>query len=36
MELKIESYQLPAALTFNYDELKADLPAKVAKYENLV
>lgn len=36
MELKIESYQLPAALSFNYDELKADLLAKVAKYENLV
>ena len=36
MELKIESYQLPAALAFNYEELKAELLAKVEKYRGLV
>lgn len=33
MELKIEEYQLPAELTFNFDELKTELQAKAKEYE---
>lgn len=33
MEFKIEEYQLPAEISFNFDELKAELTEKVKKYE---
>lgn len=36
MQLKMESYQLPAAISFNYEELKLSLLAKVEKYQTLV
>ena len=36
MELRIEEYQLPEALTFNYEELKAALIEKVRVYEALI
>lgn len=36
MELKINEVMLPQEITFNYDELKAELTEKVAKYETLV
>lgn len=36
MEFKINEYQLPAELTFNYDELKQELTEKVEMYKTLV
>lgn len=36
MDFKVNEYQLPAELTFNYDELKAELTEKVEVYKNLV
>lgn len=36
MEMRVTEYQLPAAIEFNFEELKAELTAKVAHYENLV
>lgn len=36
MELKINEVQLPSPITFNYDELKAELTEKVSMYTSLV
>lgn len=36
MEFKINEYQLPDKLTFNYDELKQELTEKVEMYKTLV
>lgn len=36
MVLKIEAYQLPQSLEFNYDELKAGLTEKVHVYETMI
>ena len=36
MELRLNEYQLPAPITFNYEELKAELEEKVSMYMNLV
>lgn len=36
MELKVNEIQLPDVIKFNYDELKAELTAKVQKYETMV
>lgn len=36
MELKVNEYTLPAAVSFNYDELKAALTEKVHVYETMV
>ena len=36
MELKINDYQLPAPIGFNYEELKQELTEKTAMYTNLV
>lgn len=36
MELRINDYQLPEAITFNYEELKQGLVEKVSMYTNLV
>lgn len=36
MELKVKEITLPEALTFNYEELKAELTAKAEHYESLV
>lgn len=36
MELKVNEYQLPAEITFNFEELKQELAEKVSKYETLV
>lgn len=36
MELKIKEYQLPAPIVFNYEELKAELAAKMQDYETAV
>lgn len=36
MELKINDYQLPAPIGFNYEELKQELTEKTAIYTNLV
>lgn len=36
MELKIKDYQLPAPIVFNYEELKAELVAKMHDYETAV
>lgn len=36
MELKIEDYQLPAPIVFNYEELKAELVAKMQDYQTTV
>lgn len=36
MELKIQEYQLPAQILFNFEELKAELTEKVKVYETLV
>ena len=36
MELKIEEIALPEQITFNYEELKQELTAKVEMYTNLV
>ena len=33
MEFKIEEYQLPAEISFNFEELKTELSDKVKKYE---
>ena len=36
MELKINSYQLPEAISFNFEELKNELQAKTEQYTKLV
>lgn len=36
MELKINEYQLPAQIEFNFEELKAELTEKVKHYETMV
>lgn len=36
MELKMNDYQLPEAVSFNYEELKKELAEKVSHYETLV
>ena len=36
MEFKINEMQLPAPITFNYEELKQEIEAKVSMYANLV
>ena len=36
MEFKVNEYQLPEQLTFNYDELKQELTEKVNMYKTLV
>ena len=36
MELKVKEYQLPDALSFNFEELKMELEEKVKHYETLV
>ena len=36
MELKVNEYQLPEALSFNFEELKGELEEKVKHYETLV
>lgn len=36
MELKMNQYQLPEKVGFNYEELKNELQAKVSQYENLI
>ena len=36
MELKVNEYQLPANILFNYEELKAELTEKVSMYETMV
>ena len=36
MELKIESYQLPEKVSFNFEELKNEITAKTAHFESLV
>lgn len=36
MEFKVNEYQLPEQLTFNYDELKQELTEKVEMYKTLV
>ncbi len=36
MELKMNAYQLPEKISFNFDELKAELTEKVKMYETLV
>lgn len=36
MEVKIETYQLPAEIQFNFEELKAEIAEKVKIYETLV
>ena len=36
MEFKVNEYQLPDKLTFNYDELKQELTEKVEMYKTLV
>ena len=36
MELKMNQYQLPEKVNFNYEELKTELQAKVSQYESLI
>lgn len=36
MELKVNEYQLPEVIQFNFDELKRELTEKVQKYETIV
>ena len=36
MELKMNAYQLPEKISFNFDELKQELTEKVSMYETLV
>lgn len=36
MNLKIEEYQLPAEIQFNFDEIKLEISEKLKKFENLV
>lgn len=36
MELKINDYNLPEVVSFNFEELKSEISAKLAKYENMV
>lgn len=36
MELKMNEYQLPEKISFNFDELKQELTAKVSMYESMV
>ena len=36
MELKMNDYQLPEKITFNFEELKTELQEKVSHYETLV
>lgn len=35
MELRVEEYQLPAELKFNFEELKMELSAKIQTYETM-
>lgn len=35
MELEVKEYQLPAEISFNYEQLKAEITAKVSYYELL-
>ena len=36
MEFKVNEYQLPDKLTFNYEELKQELTEKVNEYKTLI
>lgn len=36
MELRVNEIALPEAISFNYEELKAELTAKISKYETMV
>lgn len=36
MELRVNEVTLPEAISFNYEELKAELTAKISKYETMV
>lgn len=36
MELRVEAYQLPEKISFNFEELKTELQAKTQHYETLV
>ena len=36
MELRVNDYQLPSPITFNYEEIKKELIEKVSMYETLV
>ena len=36
MELKVNEYQLPEVIQFNFEELKRELTEKVQKYETIV
>ena len=36
MEMKVNEVILPEQITWNYDELKAELAEKVQKYETMV
>jgi hypothetical protein len=36
MDLKIEEYQLPAEIQFNFEEIKLEISEKLKKFENLV
>lgn len=36
MELKIKDYQLPSAILFNFEELKAEITERARVYETLV
>lgn len=36
MELRIDEYQLPAPISFNYEELKSELAVKLQTYETMV
>lgn len=36
MEMKVTEYQLPEKISFNFDELKAELTEKVSMYETMV
>jgi hypothetical protein len=36
MDLKVEEYQLPAEIQFNFEEIKLEISEKLKKFENLV
>ena len=36
MELQVKEYELPSAITFNYEELKSNLIEKCHHYETIV
>ncbi|WNV59438.1 DUF1351 domain-containing protein [Oscillospiraceae bacterium NTUH-002-81] len=36
MELRVEEYQLPQKISFNFEELKAELQEKTQHYETMV